>query len=464
MANLINVYSTITQAKGFQAEAVETTLLGTRYFPNGTGDNFVGSEVLFDFESTDLQKGAFLTSGYNSANTVNFVANSVIPPRVADEETVDPEDYDRILFEQLCRAQGADLDRATAIQDLAVLKATRLATRIDRSIEVLIASILANGKIDFEQETRPGSGEYDRISCKFYDPAKGVNNHYVAKTAWTASGAKPYDDVCAMVNAMVKAGKRPTDLLIGPEAWIKLSEDTKFQKFAGDTFHSNGMALDFGEIDGAQNVATAVFNGMKLNVIVYSAGYVAGDKTFKSFIAPSAVILIAGEIGRTLCGGISVLADNCDYKIENSFINLQGKHLQHLYKDFQNQKLKIRCESRPLPAPRESVNNLTWIYCDTSIARSGGAGVGEVYTGISFNEDEGFTWATHCTDGEVVGLAGDKNYAVSLGTVNSKTVKIFATRDGNKAEEIEVSGGKITLPVDCDKDETGKAIVFATAV
>ncbi len=447
MANVISVRSTVAQAEGFQAEVVDSTLLGTRYFPNTAGDNFAGKEVLFDFDSADLEKGAFLTSGYKDGNTVSWIANSVVPPRVADVDSVDPKDLDRQLFERLCRAQGADLNRNAAFQDLAVIKATRLAKRIDRSIEVLAALVLSEGKIDFDQDKDPTSGETDHIVCKFYDPAKGCNNHYVSSAAWSASGAHPYDEVCGMVNEMIKHGKRPEDLLLGANAWAALAKDDQFMRFAGATYHSEGMMIDFGEIEGAQHVARCVFNGLQLNVIVYSAGYKAANGAMKQFIDPNAAILISSNIGRTLCGGVTLLNDNVSYDLDNSFVDMTGKYIEHLYKDFNAQKLYIRSESRPLPAPKHSVNDMDWIYCDTAMGTGSASVLGEVAKGISFGGAEGWSCAATLV------VAGKE------ATITAGTGTLKAVRDGQAAETITVSEGKIIVPVDADRDADGKVLL-----
>lgn len=447
MANTISVRSTVAQANGFQVEVADSTLLASRYFPTTAGDEFAGKEVLFDFDSSDLAKGAFVTSGYKEGNTTTWISNAVVPPRVADVDSVDPKDLDRQLFERLCRAQGADLNRAQAFQDLANIKASRLAKRIDRAIELLASLVLSEGKIEFDQDATPDGTDTDHIQVKFYDPAKGANNHYVCKKAWNDSDARPYDEICGMVNEMIKHGKRAEDLVLGANAWAALSKDETFQKFAGATYHSEGMMIDFGEIEGAQHVARAVFNGLQLNVIVYSAGYKAADGTMKSFIDPNAAILISSEIGRTLCGGVSILNDNVGYDIDNSFIDMTGKYLAHLYKDFNVQKLYIRSESRPLPAPKHSVNEMDWIYCDTTMGTNGAAKLGDVAKGISFGGAAGWSCA------ETVVVAGEK----AAITAGSGTLK--AVRDGVAAETIAVDDGKIVVPADCDRDADGKILL-----
>lgn len=464
MANVISVYSTVAQAEGFDVEVRDTTLLSSRYFPTTPGDEFAGKEVLFDFEDSDLKKGAFLTSGYKSGNTVSWIANSVIPPRVGDQDSVDPADQDRVLFERLCRAQGADLNRSEAYQSLLNLKAARLAKRTDRAKEVLAAMVLAEGKIEFDQDKDSTGAETDHIVCKFYDPSKGANNHYIPAYAWSNGSAKPYDDVCKMLNEGMKHGRRYTDLLLGANAWAMLSNDDKFEKFAGKTYHSDGMTLDFGDVEGAQHVASAVFNGVRLSVIVYSGAYKDSNGVLQNFIDPNAAILISDGIGRGLQGGCTLLnPDSIGYGIENAFVGLTGIHMMSIFKDFNNQKLYLREESRPLPTPKHSVNEWDWIYCDTSMSITGGA-FGEVAKGVSFEQDEDETWATDCSCSATAVVAGQA-VSITVGTVTSKTVKLYAVKDGKPSgDALTVSSGNITVPADNDKDENGKFIIYATAV
>ena len=465
MAQTIDVRSTVAQANGFSVEVKDTSLICNRYFPTTAGDEFAGKEVLFDFDSSDLEKGAFVTSGYKDCNTVSWIANAVIPPRVANQESVDPNDQDRMLFERLCRAQGADTNRAAAYQDLLNIKAARLAKRTDRAREVLGALVLKEGKISFDQDQNTSGGaDTDLISCKFYDSKKGADNHYIVAKAWSDPKAQPYNDVCAMVNEGMKRGRMYEDLLLGAEAWSALSKDQRFAQFAGATFHSEGMIIDFGDVEGAQHVARAVFNGVQLNVIVYSGAYKNAAGELVTFIDPNAAILISQGIGRGLQGGCTLLnPDSIGYGIENSFVGMTGIHMQSIFKDFNNQKIYLREESRPLPAPRHSVNEWDWIYCDTSLAFADGkARTGEVYKGVSIDEDKALTWATNGTGSDVACMAGDE-VTVTKGTVSGKTVKLYAVRDGKPAEAVVEKGGKIVVPVDSDRDDEVKAIIFATA-
>lgn len=463
MSNTINVLSTVAQAEGFEVEVRDTTLLSSRYFPTTPGEEFAGKEVLFDFESSDLAKGAFISSGYKQGNVHNWTSNSVVPPRVGSADSIDPKDQDRVLFERLCRAQGADLDRSEAYQNLLSLKAVRLAARTDRAKELLAALVLKEGKIDFDQDADSTGATTDHILCKFYDPAKGANNHFVSSVAWTAaSGTHCYADVCDMLTEGMKHGRKYTDLVLGPSAWSHLAADGTFQKFAGNVFHSEGMVIDFGDVDGAQHVASAVFNGVQLNVIVYGGSYVDNNVT-KSFIDSNAAILIAEGIGRGLQGGCTLLNPNSNgYGLNDNFVGLTGVHMQSIYKDFNAQKLYIREESRPLPAPKHSVNEFDWIYCDTSLSLSSAA-FGEVAEGVSFDQDSALTWATDCSCAATCVLSNSA-VAITEGSVSGKHVKLYSVKNGVKSSAaLTVTSNKIVVPIDNDRDSDNKFIIYATA-
>ena len=84
--------------------------------------------------------------------------------------------------------------------------------------------------------------------------------------------------------------------------------------------------------------------------------------------------------------------------------------------------------------------------------------------GISFIQDDAFTWATNCSCA-LTAVVSKKEAAITVGTVTGKTVKLFAFKEGKSfGPALDVTGGKIVVPVDNDRDENGKVIIYATAV
>lgn len=472
MAQTINVKSTTAQAEGFSVEVTDSVLLSTRYFQPGEENNFMGKEVLFDFDGADLAKGVFLTTTYKNGNTTPWRAEAVIPPRVGDEDEVDPKGLDRVLFERLCRAMGADVDRAQAYQNLLALKSARLAMRTDRAIELLCSLVLKEGKIEFDQphDNTVGADD-DHIQCKFYDPAQGCNNHYVPAIAWGQNGATPYKDVCKMLNEIQKHGHKATDLLMGATAWQYLSEDSAFKLYP-EAIHSNGSELDFGDIEGANNCGRAVFNGQKLNLIVYSGACKNAGGALEQYIDANAVILIHEGMGRCLQGGCTLLKPEVSgYGIDDSFVDLTGRHCQSIFKDFDKQKLFIREESRPLPAPIWSVNEIYWIYCNTALSSplvddqsNPISAFGVVYQGLSFNcvDTSGNavtpTTAPACTAKVVM---GGTNATITAAATATKTYKYYPVINGVAGAELTLTGTSLkAIPMDVDRDSDNKAKIL----
>lgn len=464
MSQIINVNSTVAQSEGFSVEVEDSVLLSTRYFKPGDENNFMGKEVLFDFDSADLKKGAFLTTTYKNGNTTPWRSNAVMPPRVANEDEIDPKNLDRVLFERICRAMGADLNRSQAYQNLLDLKAVRLAMRTDRAIELLGSLVLAEGKIEFDQPQSDAVGaDVDHIQVKFYDPAKGCDNHFVPAVAWGQNGATPYDDVCTMLDKIIQHGHKVTDVLMGVNAWKALKKDQSFKDNV-IAIHSDGSVLSFGDLDSANYCGKAVFNGAQLNLIVYSGAYQADDGTLKQYIDPNAVILIHEGMGRCLQGGCTLLnPEYRGYSIEGSFMDLTGRHCQSIYKDFDKQKLYIREESRPLPAPIWSVNEIYWIYCDTSLGITNSA-FGVVYQGLSFTVvDTSGDPVIPTTDPACAAtvVMGGSDATITAAATATKTYKYYPSINGEPGAELTLTGTTLqAIPMDVDRDSDNKAIII----
>ena len=197
MANAISVYSTVTQADQFLVEVPENSLLQVRYFPTRKKDEFEAKEVLLDFDDADLKAGAFCKKGYINGDTTSWRASVVEPPRIGISDTIDPTDNDRLLFEQLCYAQGVeDPSRAEAFDDLKRVKAGRLAKRVERAIEKSCVSVLLNNGIQGTIPTSSTDPTPMEINIQYFDgdPLRGTGNQqrYIPAYPWGNGSATPY--------------------------------------------------------------------------------------------------------------------------------------------------------------------------------------------------------------------------------------------------------------------------------
>ena len=355
MANQISVYSTVTQADQLLIDVPENGLLQTRYFPTESKDEFQSKEVLLDFDDGDLKAGAFVKKGYITGETVVWRGSAVEPPRIGIEDSIDPTDHDRLLFEQLMYAQGSESpSRADAFDDLKRVKAGREVKRVQRSIEKTCAQVFLDNGVSGSMPTSATDSTPVAIDVNYYSDAKGNDQRYIPQHAWGSEGATPYTDVVKMVSELVAHGGKAEDLLIAPQAWAILEQDAAF-KAQFTMFHTQDSVLFAHEIEGAQHVGMGNFGGYLLNIIVYYGQYKDASGVMTQYLPKDFVCVTAPRCGRTLCGGCTLLNPSAigadDVVGVNSFVQRRGKYIVSQYMDLNAQQLAIRCESRPLPAP-----------------------------------------------------------------------------------------------------------------
>lgn len=340
-------------------------LLQERYFPtDSTLDCFESKKVVLDFDEGDLRDGAFVKKGYVNGDTVSFISKEVEPPRSAVEDSIDPTDEDRQLFESLCKQPGAT--RADAWQALLMIKANRLKARVARDVEKLCVNALTNNGIQGTMATSSSDSTPITIDINYYNEEDGNKQLvYVGDdieddhgstlaTAWGENGAKPYEDVCALVRALANHGGDPVDLIITPQMWSLLRADKKFQNRFELYVHQDEGKLEPHLQQGAAFRGTAEFDGYLLNIITYSRSYKDSSGERTPYLPSDFVCVTAPNCGRTLCGGTTHLSRESvsTEDISASFVSKSGKFILSKVDDFDSNELKIRVESRPLPIPR----------------------------------------------------------------------------------------------------------------
>lgn len=442
MANTISVTSTVTQAKTYLIEAPKAKLLQEVFFPTGSEDEFVTKEVLFDLDEGDFGVAPMVSKGYKNENVVTWKATAVEPPRCGLEVSIDPTDRDRQLFESLMyNAKG---NRAIAFQDYKRIIAARAAERVSRKIEQLCVSVLMNNAIEGTMPKSPTDPTEVPIEIKFYDDSTGNQQRYLPANAWGQSGATPYDDICAMVQALSIHGGDPRILLISPEAYALLALDEKYQAFF-KTYHSEKSVLTGDDYSGARKVADCVFLGYPIDIVVYGGGYKDENGRMVHYLPKGFVCVLDRGIGHTLCGGcvlcdpVAVISEDVN---SDAFRQMRGKIIGSQFIDLRNQSVSVRMESRPLPAPWR---NWTWITMDAqnNNAISGGA-VGPVISVEFESDDENATLPADLSNQ----LGGS---AVTIADATTTTDGVsFEGYYVNGVKQTKNSDGKYVLPnVDC---------------
>lgn len=363
MAGTISVYDTIAQAKTVLLDNKRPELLQERYFPTSEPlDLFDGEKVLFDLDQGDLKSGAFVKCGYVDGNTTTVFSNAVVPPRIGDKDSINLcSDRDRVIFEQLCRAQGElNLSHADALEALLRIKGMRVVNRSARSIERLCSMLLQNNAIQFSMNTSPTDSTPVTIDVEYFDSSNEATNpqEFTPRVNWGNNDATPYDDVCAMVRLLVQNGGRAEDLLMSETSWSYLYADMNTKGLLNSQIHytivANGDVNDLfsAEIKDAKCVGQAQFNGHVLNLIVYNGAYKTDDGTIKQYLPNDFVSVLAPGCGHTICGAVclpnltGMLTDGAP-----SIVQKTGKFIVSKIVDPYTGVVEVRCESRPLPAP-----------------------------------------------------------------------------------------------------------------
>ncbi len=340
-------------------------LLQERYFPtDDLLDCYESKKIVLDFDEGDLRDGAFVKKGYISGETVSFITKDIEPPRSAVEDHIDPSNQDRLLFESLCKEPNAT--RVDAWQALLMIKAQRLKARVARDVEKLCVNALTNNGIQGTIATSSTDPTPIAIDISYYDTGAGnkqlvkvgdaIDDGYgsTLATKWGESGASPYDNVCALVRALVNHGGDATDLILSPPAWSLLRADKKLAKMFELPVNQHEGILDPKIHQGAAFRGTAEFDGYVLNIITYGRSYKDKEGNRRPYLPTDFVCVTAPNCGRTLCGGVTHLHRGASSveELSSSFVSKSGKFILSKVDDFDSHELKIRVESKPLPTPR----------------------------------------------------------------------------------------------------------------
>lgn len=457
MSNVINLHDTFTQSQNMLVEVPLAELLQHRYFnTDESTDVFEAREVVMDFADPDMAAGAMVSRGYVNGETVTYRSSLCEPPRVAVEDDVDVQGRDRVLFEQLCYPQGnGSPTRADAFQALLRIKAQRTLGRVNRQIERLCSGVLMNNSIIGTIPTSPTDDTPVEIEVRYYNETEGNPQRFKPAYAWGNASATPYDDVCAMVNVLTQHGTMPDDLLISAEAFALLSADDKFKAVYKD-YAWNGLIERENilpkEIERARFMGRVSFGGWMLNIIVYNGAYKDNSGNITPYLPKGFVCVIKSGCGRTLCGGCTLVnAQNLGEDLSASFVAKRGKYCASKFVDVRNQKVSVRCESRPLPAPYALWQ---WITMDAENTNSISAGEQCAVVNLDFDcEAEG---ATGIPDSMKNVKVGSK---VSLGT---------PTLSGYTFDHWELNGEVLELDADSKVTIPGEGgtvwAVFASVI
>lgn len=448
-STVISVYDTMSQADTFLVEIPENSFIQNRYFKNSPRTEFFSKKLVLDFDSEDMKIGAWVRKGYVNGETTKFRATAVEPPRLGVQDTIDPENDDRVLLEQIAHEMGdSGAGHVDALENLKRVKVMRLGNRISRSIEKLCVQCLLDNAIRGTMATSATDSTPIDVEIKYYDDADGKGNpqRFIPKVAWSSEGATPYRDICAMAYALKQHGGKAREVLMSPEAWICLRNDPLIEKYIS-WIHSEGSTMG-GEEDGdVERVARVIFDGFAMDVIVYSGIYCDEDGNEVPFLPADFVAVLSPDCGRLFTAGVTALNPQSITAVDPqgtaSFIPRRGKMIASQYVDLAAQELALRVESKPLPAPTKQWQWCVGLMNNTNAVSEGTVGYAVDVDFALAKEEAGVTLPE-----PLVNQVGGSSYTLTIPTAAASTKVVNVYLDGVEIASKKAQGStvEITLP------------------
>ena len=448
-STVVSVYDTMSQADTFLVEIPENSFIQNRYFKNSPRTEFFSKKLVLDFDSEDLKLGAWVKKGYVNGETTKFRATAVEPPRLGVQDTIDPENDDRVLLEQIAHEMGdSGAGHVDALENLKRVKVMRLGNRISRSIEKLCVQCLLDNAIRGTMATSATDSTPIDVEIKYYDDADGKGNpqRFIPKTPWSSEGATPYRDICAMAYALKQHGGKAREVLMSPEAWICLRNDPLIEKYIS-WIHSEGSTMG-GEEDGdVERVARVIFDGFAMDVIVYSGIYCDEDGNEVPFLPADFVAVLSPDCGRLFTAGVTALNPQSITAVDPqgtaSFIPRRGKMIASQYVDLAAQELALRVESKPLPAPTKQWQWCVGLMNNTNAVSEGTVGYAVDVDFALAKEEAGVTLPE-----PLVNQVGGSSYTLTIPTAAASTKVVNVYLDGVEIASKKAQGStvEITLP------------------
>ena len=448
-STVVSVYDTMSQADTFLVEIPENSFIQNRYFKNSPRTEFFSKKLVLDFDSEDMKIGAWVRKGYVNGETTKFRATAVEPPRLGVQDTIDPENDDRVLLEQIAHEMGdSGAGHVDALENLKRVKVMRLGNRISRSIEKLCVQCLLDNAIRGTMATSATDSTPIDVEIKYYDDADGKGNpqRFIPKVAWSSEGATPYRDICAMAYALKQHGGKAREVLMSPEAWICLRNDPLIEKYIS-WIHSEGSTMG-GEEDGdVERVARVIFDGFAMDVIVYSGIYCDEDGNEVPFLPADFVAVLSPDCGRLFTAGVTALNPQSITAVDPqgtaSFIPRRGKMIASQYVDLAAQELALRVESKPLPAPTKQWQWCVGLMNNTYAVSEGTVGYAVDVDFALAKEEAGVTLPE-----PLVNQVGGSSYTLTIPTAAASTKVVNVYLDGVEIASKKAQGStvEITLP------------------
>lgn len=278
-----------------------------RYFPTSAGDIFPTNEVLIEYKEGNKKMAPFVIprKGGIIVEREGYTAERYAPPLIAPERPLTIDDLNKKGFGENIYSSKTPQQRQAEIlgNDLA-----ELGELIDRREEWMCREVLTTGEVTMlHYAEKYGVGEPEEKVLRFF--RDDFDNEYIPEVDWDSATdtPTPYQDMCAMVGMLTKAGCKAADAVFSADAWEYFIQDSEVKEVLNNRRIEMGMINPVETPDGVAHMGQIIFRGKKIDIFVYDEEFENDNGEMEAFLPSGTVIVTAPGMGRTLYGAITQL-------------------------------------------------------------------------------------------------------------------------------------------------------------
>jgi hypothetical protein len=223
--------------------------------------------------------------------------------------------------------------------------AQELDDAITRREEVMAAQLATTGIINVR-------GYLDDTKANYIDDDINYqmdSSHLITLSgtnAWDQTTSTKYQNLKNAVKLIRQAGYNPENAIFGSSAWDLFSEDSKIAaKLDNLRMELGRIAPDLRLTNGNGYSYMGFLAELGLNLWVYSAWYLNDAGVLTPYIPDDRVVIVPNGIGDMVYGAVTQLEEDRQYH------TYEGTRVPKIFADVQNDVMKYRLASRPMPRP-----------------------------------------------------------------------------------------------------------------
>lgn len=340
--NNINPNEPRSMSPAFEKNMPVTTFFRDTFFP--TVNTWPTDKIDMDFRKGSYTIAPFVAPRIGGINMARrgFETKTYSPPKIAPERVLTPE----VLAP---RSMGEDIHTAMTPEErqdyFLQQDAREMDDAITRREEVMCAELVSTGEISVRGYIDDDKKNYIDDDINYQLPAENIIT-LAGSDSWEQSTEK-YESLEAATEVVLKSGYNPSYGILGQEAWPLLRKDAAFMKML-DT-----RMLDIGMMK--PELRTQNGNGLKyignlpelgLELWVYYAWYLDYDNVVKPIFPVDRVAILPTSLGSMEYAAVTQLEEE-----DRRYHTYEGTRIPKIFANVQNDVMKYRLASRPIPKP-----------------------------------------------------------------------------------------------------------------